>query len=496
MRNIDAIRSDLEKFSQELETEYYENGSGQKDEFDTSSIYARYDSIFTDTSLLENVQAKRDSSYGAEKLKMNYLYAFLSTSYISRMTTGLTDRIHTLESKSEIDAEGKKMPFRYSFVALMNEPDHDKREAIDKARDHVFEEVNPLRLEALEKSYDIAEELGYSNYVEFCEDITGINLLKLREQMLNILYRTDRLYTRYFKIACKDILGLNLSEVRKHDTAFLFRAKDFDGIFSQDKMLPALNATLDGIGLKLSENPNIFLDIEPREKKSPRAFCSPIKVPDKVMLCIMPKGGMDDYRALFHEMGHSQHFGNVDRNMPFEFRCLGDNSVTESYAFLFEHLTNNKNWLNQNFDLSDEDMHKLVTFTSFQTLYMLRRYAAKLLYELELHSGASDPEKVYVRMLGDALKFKHPENQYLFDCDPNFYAANYLRAWMFEVQLKNALIEEFGTSWWNTRESGNFLKGLWATGQKFNCDALAKSLGYFGIDEYPIVREIEKNLRY
>ena len=50
-------------------------------------------------------------------------------------------------------------------------------------------------------------------------------------------------------------------------------------------------------------------------------------------------GGREDYAALFHEGGHAEHYANVDAELPFEFRHLGDNSVTESYAFLLEHLT-------------------------------------------------------------------------------------------------------------------------------------------------------------
>ena len=36
---------------------------------------------------------------------------------------------------------------------------------------------------------------------------------------------------------------------------------------------------------------------------------------------------------------------HVDRELPFEFRYLGDNSVTEAFAFLFQHLVENPEWL-------------------------------------------------------------------------------------------------------------------------------------------------------
>ena len=46
--------------------------------------------------------------------------------------------------------------------------------------------------------------------------------------------------------------------------------------------------------------------------KSPRAFCAPIEVPGKVMLVIQPIGGKDDWEALFHEAGHTEHYAHTN----------------------------------------------------------------------------------------------------------------------------------------------------------------------------------------
>jgi hypothetical protein len=496
MRDIEPIRAELEKFTQEIEKEHYDNLSGQKEDLNTTAIYDKYNGIFTDETLVEEVKRRRVYQRGPDRMRMNYLYSMLLSTYIGRMTTGLADRISTMETGLEVDVEDKKVPFRYSAVALANEPDHNKREAIDRAREPVFNEINPLRLEVLNKEHELAVKLGYKDYVEMCRDASGIDLYGLRKQMQNVLNRTDRLYSRYFKLACSNILKLNPSDVRKHDIGSLFRAKDLDRLFAQENMIKVLNGTLDGIGLPLSENPNIRLDTDAREKKSPRAFCSAIKVPEQVVLCIMPQGGRSDYRALFHEMGHSLHFSHVSAGMPFEFKYLGDNSVTESYAFLFEYLVSDKAWLTASMGMGETDVTDIAQFMSFEKLYMVRRYAAKLIYELELHAGVENPEKLYTSILESALKFKHPEIHYLYDVDPGFYSANYLRAWMFEVQLRTVLDDKFGSTWWKEKECGGFLKEMWSTGQKYTADQHAKGLGYYGIDEYPLVKELERNLRY
>ena len=113
--------------------------------------------------------------------------------------------------------------------------------------------------------------------------------------------------------------------------------------------MPALTdsfeRSLAGLGIDLHAQSNVHLDLEQRRRKSPRAFCAPVRVPGEIYLVIPRRGGRDDYAALFHEGGHTEHYATVDATLPFEFRQLGDNSVTEAFAFLFEHLVEDREWL-------------------------------------------------------------------------------------------------------------------------------------------------------
>src|SRR6266581_3496535 len=91
-------------------------------------------------------------------------------------------------------------------------------------------------------------------------------------------------------------------------------------------------------------------DLEQRPSKTPRAFCAPIEVPGKVMLVIQPIGGPDDWRALFHEAGHTEHFAHTSPELEVEERRLGDNAVTEGWAMLLQHLTDDPAWLTRRLD--------------------------------------------------------------------------------------------------------------------------------------------------
>ena len=98
----------------------------------------------------------------------------------------------------------------------------------------------------------------------------------------------------------------------------------------------------------------------------------------------------------------------------------------------------------------------------------MRRYCAKLLYEIEFHQ-ADDPTAMrdrYVELLGDALKIHAAPEDYLWDMDGRLLRHAYLRAWAFEAQLASFLREKFGRDWFAQRSAGSLLRELWSEGQR------------------------------
>ena len=180
---------------------------------------------------------------------------------------------------------------------------------------------------------------------------------------------------------------------------------------------------------------------------------------------IAPVWGRDDFAALFHEAGHTEHYAHVDASLPFEDRYLGDNSVTEGFAFLFEHLVSNPDWLSRR--LGVEDPSPIVEHSRASKLVFLRRYAAKLGYELELHGGGGVDglEAEYAGRLSRAVHVEWPKSSWLADVDDFFYAARYLRAWALETHTRAALRDRFGPCWFEEPEAGTFLRELWSRGQ-------------------------------
>jgi hypothetical protein len=366
--------------------------------------------------------------------------------------------------------------------AISNEPDRDKRERLDEVRRRLTDEhLNPVHEEAAVIVRDATTRLGAGSYPDLYRRF-GFPLDDLASQCEAFLDETRALYERVGDSLFRAQVGVGLADARRWDVPRMFRAASWDPVFARDAMLPALEATLSDLGIDLKRQANVQLDLDERPKKVPRAYCFTIDVPGRVVLMIRPIGGSSDWHALFHEAGHSEHFAHASPDLPFEDRRLGDNALTEGWAFLLEHLVDNPAWLTRR--LNVPRVEDIAAEGAAVLLFFVRRYAAKLLYELELHS-TDDLRSMrgrYVELLGDALLVEPAAEDYLGDVDEGFYASSYLRAWAFEAQLHGFLQEEFGTDWFRRREAGSLLRELWSLGQQPTADELLRDLTGAGIE--------------
>jgi hypothetical protein len=469
-RELDAIRDDAERFDAELMEEYYLHYAGHKQTLELESIYERH----TDLTKLGTAQAVGASVDGDRRTRE--LWRFTAEGYLSAQTAALAEQAARLEAELEATIDGETIPFRMLRPAAANEPDRERRRRIEEARYRLQDEqLNPLHLEAARIEHAAVAGLGAASYTELYRRF-GFPLDDLAGQCRALLDATEDLYETAIDRVLRARLGVGLDDAQSWDLARLFRAPEWDPQFPADRMLPALEATLSDLGIDLRAQRNIHLDLESRPHKSPRAFCAPIEVPDRVMLVIQPIGGLDDWRSLFHEAGHAQHFGNTSPDLRFEERKLGDVAITEGWAMLLQHLVEEPEWLNRRLDFPKP--RELAAEGATNLLFFVRRYAAKLLYELELHQ-ADDPATMrprYVELLADALKVPTSDSNYLIDVDAGFYVTSYLRSWAFESQLRDFLRAEFGNTWFARREAGSLLRELWSLGQQPTADELLRDV--------------------
>ena len=479
--DLDAYRAAAETFVGEYPREYYRHFAGLQDELGIEAVYARHEQLFTRAAVEELRTAVADGpAEGDEARRRRYLLDFGVEGLLGRATRGQEAELAKREAELSLDVDGERIGFRESAVEQANEADAGRREAIERARLAAMEDqLNPLHEETLAVQHALARELGWPSYRAMCAECKGVDLEALERETAAFAAATDAAYSSVVDEPLRRAVGVGLDRARRADLPRFFRCAEADARFPADALVPALRTTLAGLGIDLDAQANVVLDVERRPKKSPRAFCAPVRVPEEIYLVVPPMGGRDDYVALFHESGHAEHYAHADPDLHFEFRALGDNSVTEAFAFLFDHLVEDPEWLRRR--LGAEVDPELASHVRAVRLLFMRRYAAKLGYELELH-GAERPlaelAEDYAARLSAAVGVAWPAASYLVDVDPGFYAASYLRAWALETHLRATLRERFGPAWFDEREAGAFLRGLWREGQRLDAaELLAEVIG-------------------
>jgi hypothetical protein len=447
-----------------MDEEYYLHFAGLKETLDVERIYEQ----FADLTTLD--RAKEMEGAPTE------LWRFACEGFLGNLTRAHQARVAEVEAGLEATVDGETHPYRMLRVVMSNEADRATRQRLEETRVRLLDEhLNPIYLEATEIDRDAVHQLGAPNYYELYKRF-GFRLDELREECAALLDETEKLWEREGDKLFRERLGIGLSDAHPWDVVRLFRATELDQLYPSDRMLPALEATLADLGIDLHAQSNVHLDIESRPSKTPRAFCAPIEVPGRVMLVIQPIGGKDDWEALFHEAGHTEHYAHTSESLTMEEKRLGDMAVTEGWAMLMQHLVTEPAWLNRRLDVPRPA--DLARDGAVSLLYFVRRYSAKLLYEIEFFQSedVKSMRSRYAEILSDALKLPVNPESYLDDIDGSFYVIGYLRSWAFEAQLRDFLRSELGNDWFAKRDAGDLLRELWSLGQGPTADALLKDV--------------------
>ncbi|MBI2177499.1 MAG: hypothetical protein HYU38_04020 [Candidatus Tectomicrobia bacterium] len=491
---LESLRAGAEVFLAESRLELYLAGAGVKEQLRLAEVYERHAGLFAREGVAAAARACASAREAGERERLRELWSFLALGLIRERVKELTEQAANFESAAAVRLPGgEEIPYRQSAVVQLNEPDRGRRAALEVTRGEVVRRKNAYLAPVHAATHALAGELGFAGYLGMMERLKSYPLAPVREEMARFLRRTEELYLREMGGALRERLGLRLEEAQRHDALHLFRGREHDPLFPAERLAASAREACRGMGLDLEAGGRVRLDLEPRPRKSPRAFCASVRVPGEVYLVIRPRGGHDDYRAFWHELGHALHFAHTGEGASFEARRLGDNSVTEGFAMLFDHLLLDGAWLADALGGEAGDYACFLRHIALFELYMLRRYAAKIGYEFALHAGPEldGKEALYARALTGVTRVAYPAESYLDDVDPFFYCANYLRAWMLQAQLREALRSRFGRRWWRSAGSGGFLKELWSGGQAQDADALSRRLGFGRLSAEPLAEEIE-----
>jgi hypothetical protein len=500
--SIERLREHGEAFMQEISREYYLAHSGHKSAAELQPIYARHAAILGPDALAMVLEAFRAAAPdGEEQRSTRLILDWLAESQSARELASLDERQIAWEASAIVHvSDTKVIPYEAVAIEIANNTDRAERHAIEAARAAlVARELAPLRKERFQRERDITEQLGLaSSYNATFELLSGITLDVLKAECERFLRDTSDMWRDVAPEFTKRVLGMQPSEVIRADALALFRARDFDAFFPPERMESSIRGQVAEMGIDPLASGRITLDTGEREGKRSRAFCSPVRVPDEVYLVLRPHGGQVDWSTFLHELGHALHFAYMRPELAMEYRWLGDNSVTEGYAMLFDHLMEDPGWLTRYTALDAGRAKAFLRSVGFSELHYLRRYSAKLIYEIELYAGRMRWDSLpdfYVEQLTSATTFRYNRADAFVDVDPHFYAARYLRAWQLQALLTETLVERFDVDWWRNPRAGPWMvEMLFGEGQRELGHEQAQRVAQKPLSFAPLVRAVERML--
>jgi hypothetical protein len=499
---LEHLRQGGEMFMEEVSREYYLAHAGLKAEAALQPIYDRHRDVLDRDALALTTEAFQGAVEGSEEQRAaRLLLEWQAESQSARELAALDEREIAWESQAVVRvSDGREVPYQRAAIEIGNATDRAERQAIERARARlVAAELAPLKRERLQREKEFIESLEIApDYNATFEALSGVELRPLRAECEQFLRDTQPMWDDVLPGVLKHSLGISPREATRADALAVLRAREFDGYFPSAAMEPAVRRQVSEMGVDPTAAGRVIFDVGEREGKRSRAFCAPVRVPSEVYLVLRPHGGQTDYNTLLHELGHALHFAFMRADYPFEYRWLGDNSITESYAMLFDHLMQDRGWLARYTALGAAHAPAFLRNAGFEELHFLRRYAAKLIYETELYGGVTSWDSlpdVYVEHLSNATTFRYDPADTFVDVDPRFYSARYLRAWQLQALITETLVETFDDDWFRNPRAGPWIvQALFAEGQRELAGELAERVAGKSLSFAPLVRKISSLL--
>ena len=499
IQSLENLRRNGQGLMEDVSWELYQAHAGLKSKAELQAIYARYEEILGRDALDFMLDQFHLSTPGSEEHRSaRLLLEWLVESQTGRVLAEIEEREIAWESAAVVRVpDGREVPYMRAGIELANAPTRAERASLENARaELVARELAPMRLERLQREKDYVESLGIAaDYNAGFEALSGVSLRTVVGECERLLRETQAMWDDMLPPAVRSSLGISVDEATRADALALFRAPQFDQFFPASDMEAAVRRQMTDMGIDPTAASRVRYDTGERAGKRSRAFCAPVRIPEEVYLVMRPHGGQTDWQTLLHELGHALHFAYTNADYPFEFRWVGDNSVTEAYAMLFDHLMQNRGWLLRYSGIGRRELPNYLRAAALEELQFLRRYSAKLIYEEQLYGGRISWDALpalYVETLTSATTFQYNSADAFVDVDSRYYAVRYLRAWQLGAIIAQTLVEQFNEDWYRNPRAGPWIVGqLFVEGQRELANELSKRISGQPLSFAPVVRAVE-----
>ncbi|MGC8602372.1 MAG: hypothetical protein ACP5VS_01645 [Desulfomonilaceae bacterium] len=423
------------------------------------------DSILLSQTLLSDLRSMADTETDTRlKDMMERVWFACLDLAIEAENSSLTDMFKFYMEKGRMIVQGQKIPALEIVPWLQQQDDFELREEMRKEIG-IFSRaiLNPILLSILDLTIRIVrEKFGYEGYVSFIENKRNCSFDDWQNVFLKFLSDTDSTYFNKTRPWVEKQLGHSLEDLNRCHALRLLRISAFDKYFPEHLLMETIQNTFFGLGLDLTRQKDIIIDLDVAPVKNPNAMCVPINLPGEIHVVLKPIGGLIDLEALLHEMGHAFFLQGFSVDSPIEYRRLFRSAaLDESFAFLFMQLVENPTWLRDVAKVEASDADRLSDVAKTKRLLLIRRHIGKFIAEKEFfESGVFKDSTYYCNWLHRSTGFNYEPDGYLIDMDQDFYSAEYVWAWAGADLIQRHLYHEFGVDWFRKPEAGHFLRQI------------------------------------
>ena len=489
---MERLRERFESFWEAQAAAVYRFRSGRSAVLDLARVDGEFGDITSGEALEEIRKGQEWASWADARDAWRRLHVGVARAALAAHARALAVELGEREAAAVVRVDGEERTLFAWESRTALEDDAGRRRRIEDAVDGRLAELNALREELRARTGEALERFGFPSVRAFAEAaLDGVDFDAWGAAASRLLEATDSAYRDGLRAALPEV-NARPEHARRGDLERWLRLDAYRELFPANRLRACFDHTVEGMRIRLNDLPGISIDDAPRPGKNPRACCVAERLPGAIHVVLLPRGGLDDYEAFFHECGHALHFAHTEAALPIERRVVLDRGTAELWAFLLQYRIHDPDWIADG--PAAVRAGAFVETARLRKLAGVRRCAAKVRFELELEGlpNGQDPAPLaprYAEELSLGTGAQHAEARYLYDTDPWLYSVDYLRAWCLEAQLAEYLRTRFGRRFWRERRAGDLLKELWNTGATYTAEQLAGELGIGPISVDPLIEQ-------
>jgi hypothetical protein len=383
--------------------------------------------------------------------------------HIEREVEPLETQWSTLLERTIVVADN---PMRYHdlIAAARTTNDRERREEFSLAIVETLNAGQVFKRDAWRRRLTLCRATGLGSYAAAYTEMKSHCVEVIISLAHEVLRGTQHIYECSLKNAIA-VVNLDPGDISLEDMDWMLRSlgrSQRRGTVSVDRIMRSLLHRLAG-----KRAGAVRLDLAERFGKSTRPFAAPIDPPGDVRLSARPSGSLRDVAEGLHELGHACAFAYISCDATPVEKLLSWDDVQETYAFLTAGLAREPAFWKLILDYDEIEAADASSTTRLAELYLIRRYAAKTLFELQALSEEDVPDQadtIYDRLLHQATGIHQPAGRWLIDTDTSLTTLDYFEAWLIAAQWARTLATRYRDEWWLDEDALQEIRMVWMKG--------------------------------